>query len=454
MPALHNLKQVAPMAIAEIQGGLTPAEDNPWYLLATLHGASLPAPRREVQNRYAWNRYYACRLTNSDREKLKGRVPDEELTPLTDDELLVWQRLFHERAGSRDIDLPDPDGIIELNNVCFSKSLSFSGFIFFECYFNKSIFYSTVDFIGSSFIRFAHFAGAAFTVGVNFKESIFDGVDFEGLTVSRGGALFNYTTYAGHADFSYIRLPETAQFHRADFNKSADFKGARIGGFCDFREVKIWGWAGFQNAEFGAEVLFTDARFQAPTNFDSCQFEKSPPQLDGATLHQRTNLRRVIWPKLTGLRPEEVENLTDAYSCLKLEMDKQKRHEDELLFFANELACRRRELGRIKGLPISLYWLTSDYGRSYCRPFLWLVMLFNVGAPALFLLQPDLGWEKAVGLSALNCLAGFGLRKELMGKTLESLGTGALIVSGIQMFFGLVFLFLIGLGLRNRFRMK
>ncbi|MFV3125982.1 pentapeptide repeat-containing protein, partial [Niveispirillum sp. KHB5.9] len=290
-----------PMPIAEAESGLTFAEDNPWYLLATLHGSSLPAPRREAKNRYAWNRYYSSRLTSDEREVLKGRVPQEELTPLTDDELLEWQRLFRERAGDRGINMPDQNDIVELNNVDFIKSCSFSGFIFFECHFYQSHFNSAADFIGSSFMRFTNFAGTIFTVGVNFKKSIFDGVDFESIASSRGGAFFNDTTYAGHANFSHIKLPETVQFHRAVFNKSADFKGAHIGGFFDFREAKISGWAGFQSAEFGAQVLFTDAEFHAPTDFDGCRFEKSPPQLDGATLHQRTNWRRVIWPQLQGL---------------------------------------------------------------------------------------------------------------------------------------------------------
>ena len=57
----------------------------------------------------------------------------------------------------------------------------------------------------------------------------------------------------------------------------------------------------------------------------------------------------------------------DAYACLKLEMDRLKKHEDELDFFALELQSRRVLLGIWKGLPIAIYGFLSDCGRSYFR---------------------------------------------------------------------------------------
>jgi hypothetical protein len=66
------------------------AEDNPWYLLATLYGA----PERgddEVQakNRAAWNRYFAANLEEKTRTKLieEKRHSAEELTPFSPEQL-------------------------------------------------------------------------------------------------------------------------------------------------------------------------------------------------------------------------------------------------------------------------------------------------------------------------------------------------------------------------------
>lgn len=64
------------------------------------------------------------------------------------------------------------------------------------------------------------------------------------------------------------------------------------------------------------------------------------------------------------------QEFVDAYERLKLEMDKLKKHGDELDFFALEQQCRRVVLGRWRGLPIAIYGFLSDYGRSYTRPLL------------------------------------------------------------------------------------
>lgn len=287
-----------------------------------------------------------------------------------------------------------------------------------------------------------------------FRRATFRGVtEFNGTSFNQT-ADFSGTNFLKNAYFSVSIFRSIAIFNNCSFNDKTTFSGTVFKNHVDFCSTTFSSDLDMDRVKFMDYLDLTNAKLQAPTSFDSCYFKKSPPQLAGATLHPRTNWRRAAWPELKGLKGRQVEALTDAYCILKLEMDKQKRHEDELLFFAKELECRQMELGRIKGLPISLYWLSCNYGRSFLLPLLWLVVLFDICALALHYFQPDLGWGKAVGLSALNCLAGFGLRKELMSKTVESLGTGALVVSGVQMVLGLVFLFLIGLGLRNRFRMK
>ncbi|WP_165772276.1 pentapeptide repeat-containing protein [Niveispirillum lacus] len=399
-----------------------PAEENPWYLLATLYGVpSLDDDNLRLQNRVAWNRFYANEWTDIQRKYLANKIDAEEITPFDDNEMEEIRLKFARRAGKAAVDIPRADQLINFEDCHFDQDFRFSSYILKDAYFTHA-----------KFSQGAYFSNATFC----------------------GEACFRGANFAGEVHFDSAKFFTSAHFSNATFERSMYFRHAVFCGEAYFRSVKFKGRTNFDSASFEREVIFSGAELEAATDFADCRFEKSPPQFEGATLHPRTNWRRVAWPRLKGLKPADVEALTDAYCILKLEMDKQKRHEDELLFFAKELECRRRELGRFKGLPISLYWLTSDYGRSYYWPFLWLLSLFNAGAPALFFLQPDIGWTKSVGLSAVNCLAGFGLRKELMGKTVESLGTGALIVSGIQMVLGLILLFLIGLGLRNRFRMK
>ncbi|MFV3131792.1 hypothetical protein, partial [Niveispirillum sp. KHB5.9] len=145
----------------------------------------------------------------------------------------------------------------------------------------------------------------------------------------------------------------------------------------------------------------------------------------------------------------QVEDLTDAYSCLKLEMDKQKRHEDELMFFSKELECRRVEWGAIKGIPILLYGWTCDYGQSFMLPLCWLLNLIIIGFDIMMDLQTNLPWEKALLVSVANCLGNFSFRKEI-----GELSIATHMFSMFQGTIALILLFLIGLGLRNRFRMK
>jgi len=400
----------------------TQAEENPWYLLATLFGVPMGIKQEPWEkNRVAWNRYFASRWTEEQRKALENRVTEAELSPYDEREIAQIRLQFRKRANNDQIEMPKPDDWIVFS-YCHCAPISiFEGYVFGDAYFNNATFYGGADFRSTTFLGIA-----------NFSE----------------------VTLLCRCDFSGAKFFSIVDFDGSSFFDFAPFYNAIFVGIANFRGVTFAGYTWFNDAIFHDKVIFTDAKLKAPADFGGCHFEKSPPQLAGASMHQRTNWRRVLWPRLNGLEHEEIEALTDAYCILKLEMEKQKRHEDELMFFALELQCRQIELGLIKGLPVILYGCTCDYGKSYLKPFIWLVALFNVGAPALFFLQPDLGWAKSVGLSAVNCLAGLGLRKELMGKTLESLGTGALIVSGVQMVFGLVFLFLIGLGLRNRFRMK
>jgi hypothetical protein len=67
------------------------AEDNPWYLLATLYGVPESIYDHELQerNRVARNRYFAANLNKDTRKRLieEKRHPAEELTGFSPEEL-------------------------------------------------------------------------------------------------------------------------------------------------------------------------------------------------------------------------------------------------------------------------------------------------------------------------------------------------------------------------------
>jgi hypothetical protein len=139
---------------------------------------------------------------------------------------------------------------------------------------------------------------------------------------------------------------------------------------------------------------------------------------------------------------------------LKLEMDRLKKHEDELDFFALELQSRRVLLGPVRGLPIAIYGAFSDFGRSYLGPLVALFYLALIGTLA-FLPSDSLSPWQSLGLSVANTLNVFGFRKDFFdAATIEGLPAALKTLAATQTILGTILLFLFGLGVRNKFRMK
>jgi uroporphyrinogen-III synthase len=132
-------------------------------------------------------------------------------------------------------------------------------------------------------------------------------------------------------------------------------------------------------------------------------------------------------------------------------MDRLKKHEDELDFFALELQSRRVMLGPWGGVGRSFFMgffqatAVATSGRS--PHFLWSRLL----APWPSGISTRAG--EALGLSAANTLNVFGFRREF-GMAIDTPFAWLEVMSALQTIFGTILLFLFGLGVRNKFRMK
>ncbi|MGC2224904.1 MAG: pentapeptide repeat-containing protein [Methylocella sp.] len=533
------------------------AEDNPWYLLATLCGVPESGDDQlREKNRIAWNRYFAANLDEETRTKfIEERHPAEELTPYSPEELREIETAFAEccKASARKPALPASSAEIDFSNIKFEKPVFFVGYLFsIGCCFESATFSRGASFtgatftdganlLGATFTDVADFLGATFSGMADFRDATFSGMaDFSGTTFSdeanfigatfsgavdflgaifSGAAYFLGMTFSGMADFSGAIFYGAAHFHNPTFSDTARFDGATFSdwaGFdgvtfsdeADFHDTTFSGVAAFTGATFSDEAhfdrasfsgraafdgatfsgsadfdgasfsgraFFDGATFSGPTNFgratfgeasnfvnaemkeetlfDDAIFETEPPRFLGAKLHQGTVWYGITWPPV----PEDKRAARfsiDAYACLKLEMDRLKKHEDELDFFALELQSRRVLLGPWRGLPIALYGLVSDYGRSYARPFVWLLVVAAIGA-LLFVFSDALPIEKSFGLSFANTLNVFGFRKDFFDTaTIEHLPASLKILTALQTILGAILLFLFGLGIRNKFRMK
>lgn len=186
------------------------------------------------------------------------------------------------------------------------------------------------------------------------------------------------------------------------------------------------------------------------TSFEGTRFLNKPPKFFNAKLHQGTVWRGIDWPE-----PEKVPDagaFMDAYACLKLEMDRLKKHEDELDFFAHEMQSRRVLLGPMRGLPIALYGCLSSYGRSYVRPLVALFVLSALGAGVFWYFDGHT-YAEALGLSAASTLNVFGFRRDF-NLPIDTLAPSLKVFVAFQTILGAIFLFLFGLGIRNKFRVK
>jgi hypothetical protein len=172
----------------------------------------------------------------------------------------------------------------------------------------------------------------------------------------------------------------------------------------------------------------------------------------------QTDWEDVRWPG----PPKSFDNARDslkAYERLKLEMDKLKKHEAELDFFARELQRRRILKGTLGGLPIAAYGAVSDYGRRYDRPIFGLFWTWFRGA--MIPLDYDVIWKhsdysplQSMWFSFLSLFGAFGFGKDFFHQSFPALPDPLQFVSLVESITGLILLCFFGLALRNRFRMK
>ncbi|MDQ6702622.1 MAG: pentapeptide repeat-containing protein [Pseudomonadota bacterium] len=457
-------------------------------MLATLYRS------QHDENRVAWNRYFATRLYEID-EKLVARLIENkprlecELKPFTPEELLKIEKDFAERskASAQNVLLPNCDWTIRFDGVQFDKPVTFEGFLFPDCTFEHAVFSPEVNarFRNATFSRWFSFKKATFYGQANFNGASFTGndspareKDFSGATF-HCEAFFEGASFAGKVYFEGTTFSDGTKFKAASFSDLADFVDATFSGQAEFDGAKFsWvkfdgkarfekdvyfdgitftGETNFKNATFEAVSSFVNTKMKYTTTFEGATFETAPPRFFGAELHEGT-----VWPASkdwpTPKKKDEAKEFVRAYERLKLEMDRLKKHEDELDFFALELQSRRvlqESVLKGSGLPIALYGALSDYGRSYARPLYALLAVAAVGTLVLLLSGALLAPWQSLGISVANTLNVFGFRKDFFDPHLfENLPAPLKILAAAQTILGTILLFLFGLGIRNKFRMK
>lgn len=408
---------------------LTPANENPWYCLATVYGEqekgalSYGSPFFDVylatQNRQAWNWWMAAAISEEQRAKLTEKnFNASELTPFSPKERDEFIKVFAKRTSAEP---PDPFQLTDFQHLFFQSRLCF------ECF----LFPTNVLFVDSEFASGASFRGAAFL----------------GYTIL--AKVFFKDEMACKADFSNVTFFEGVTFFGSAFSEETYF--------CE--------------TVFFDRVEFMACEFKSHTKFDGAKFLLGTPDFRDAKMCEATEWHDAQWPPSPKSK-EAAQDQVYAYERLKAEMERLKKYEDEQSFFAKELRARRALLwfkwldgGRADGertksafgaLLNWAYEVFSGYGLSIGSPLFWLVVLFAVGAD-IFAWAPvhkgiPLPYDVAESLSLTNLLP--LLPYKVDNDIIIHLSPLAKIIGNLQSFLAIILLFLLGLALRNRFRMK
>jgi uncharacterized protein YjbI with pentapeptide repeats len=458
----------------------------------------------------------ATRKNVAAKRRYSDQQAEGEFTPLSSAEIAEVVQQLREKGFSDDdiqsVDLinnPRIDRfdfgkcafstVVHLNYFCFPLRVNFDEatfekeFFIYDAYFHDyatfkhCVFEAQAHFASCYFGKYAPFYSCRFDSYSRFDGSIFvDGVDFSGSRIS-GHIDFGGVTLHSDAHFQGVEFLDRASFYKTHFQRSA-FRNAKFSDSADFDfstfadgtdffgasfaclgngPVKLFYRmerdeskltqpalaASFRSSQFNKNIGFENTVFTASSSFEGCRFNFEPPRFFGAKLHQQMEWREVKWP----VAREKVQAgvFIDAYACLKLEMDRLKRHDDELDFFIQELMAKRVLNGWFKGLPITIFSYLADCGRSVIRPLVSLLVLWGVFVPIYAVGQSWIQIKSAMGLSLANTLSIFGFRKDFIPSAILDQMTGPIqVLSGLQTLGGAALIFLLGLSLRNRFRMK
>lgn len=238
-----------------------------------------------------------------------------------------------------------------------------------EAYLGEVNFVSNVTFRRAQFGKDAVFASAQIGPGSQFGETVFDdGLSFERAAFG-GGIKFGHATFGGRANFKDAIFTNYVVFDGSHFKGHADFSAHTPGE--SFPNI------GFREVRFDHIVRYSNRNFRNSTDFSNAVFGVAP-DFHGCSLHQSTLFTGA---KFLDRIDSEVEiDAASAYRTLKLAMEELRARNEQARFFALEQKALRAS-GQIKGwnkLFSWLYELTANYGQSFIRPLVCLLVAFAV----------------------------------------------------------------------------
>lgn len=325
----------------------------------------------------------------------------------------------------------------------FYREADFTARYYGDCDFNNSNFAELARFSGAAFKRRGSFENTIFRGNANFEEAVFDEL-------------------AAPASFRGAKFGGDARFHVAQFEGGADFSGAMFDGFAYWPDVK-----------FARSVSFSDCQFNRPVTFARAHFVTEFPEFANTALHATTTFTvdDDLWPKTSA---KTAESDRDTLKVIRHSLSKQGLPEEEHYFFRREMYANSLIGPFWRKFPYQAFGWLADFGHSIARPLVSLGILLLLGgflysfhfAEGLFGLANDHDWREKVrncGIlffqslfySFANVFSFLGIQRlYLDGSVFQEMSMFLKWFAGLQALAGVFLLFLLGLGLRTRFRLR
>lgn len=358
------------------------------------------------------------------------------------------------------------DFLYDFSNFNFPKNTSFSRIFFVDSIeFKNTVFEGDVNFEDCVFYEDVDFSGAVFKGKANFK-----GVNWN----PKGKLNFIKAKFEGEADFSSIKLNIWESKFYAFINDvdRMNFFKENIS-----RELspEILPQIIFDSC-FHGNVKFNGRTFKGAVDFKSTKFTQVP-EFFGAKIHPKTWIENAKFPNSIVTKGQYI----NEYRVLKLAFAEHKNTRQELRLLRREMMEEMWIASSSHRMWLKLYQFISDFGFSVCRPLLGLLLLALLslmfylwisslngkwflapfhGDLAKYFLSVD--WGKTlnyIGFSLSNSLPFLSSAKfdEKLILSLFGSGVNVQIVKSfivVQQSISFLFWFLIGLALRNKFKLK
>ncbi|MDI9313588.1 MAG: pentapeptide repeat-containing protein [Hydrotalea sp.] len=315
------------------------------------------------------------------------------------------------------------------SNSQFEKKASFQGATFKgnQINFSRVIFNDSADFSDSSFYK-------------NAKDNItsFKQVQFSFLN-------FSNAVFGTKVLFSDVTCNENVNFFKTTFEDNVDFVGIKFKKVADFSEAVFAG----NDVKFNKMILTSDANLILA----KVEFEETIPDFTNANRVSDIRFSKLNIPSLKELKRGNKldEKYDDIFQKLKEIAITNHQYEYELKFNAIQLEIRLmrlREANKFYNIidiaVIKLYSFLSDYGQSISRPFwsfLGLIILSNI----------------YVYIYKIN-LETF---LQTLFLSVKAIAPIPLLIADVDSFphlfakiFSAILLFLLGLGIRNKLKIK